>query len=51
MGQRSVDLGEGGVDLSPSGGQLGNDLLTPLLMLGKGGQTLPKVALNTDGLL
>ena len=51
VGERSVDLAEGGVDLPPLNGQLGNDLLTPLLVLGEGGQMFPKIALSAVGLL
>jgi hypothetical protein len=42
--QGGVDLGDGGVELVALSGKIGEILVTTLLMLGEGGETLAKLA-------
>jgi hypothetical protein len=49
--QGGVDLGEGSADLLARDGHIGEAVLTLLLVLGQGGQTLPQVALGAARLL
>jgi hypothetical protein len=46
--QGGVELGQGGVELLAVNRDVGDVLLTPLLMLGESGETLPKIALGGD---
>ncbi len=50
-GQGGVDLGEGSAELLALGGHSRDMVLALLLVLGQGGQPLPKVALSADRLL
>ena len=49
--QGGVDLGENNVELLALGGRSSDRVLTLLLVLGQGGQTLPQVALGAGRLL
>jgi hypothetical protein len=49
--QGGVDLGEGRVELLALGGDVGDVLSAPLLVLGKGAETLPKLAFGRECLL
>ena len=49
--QGGVDLGEASAEFLALGGHIGNVVLTPLLVLGQGGETPQEVALSASRLL